>query len=377
MDKLIYCITNDLWQLWERKSPIPINEKGMSLDLIGYSQGSQSTNFMIKNGSIAFDAGISCPYDCDHVGLTHGHSDHSAGLYFYPLHHSKTITKTIEVLDNSPIPKKVKLLVKENHIQNIYVPVEIAHLADELIQAHYNISKGFKMKRSDTCYNIVAVKPGDSIPIKFMNRDATLDVFRCFHGKCPCVGYGITVKITEVLPEYKNLKPEEKKELGIKGVKMTGLVDYPYFFYCGDTDKNILKTTEEQEELILSEDFPKIEKNEEDEHSWRIKKSFELEGYKTHERKLNDYKVIMIECNFLYDEHYEEATKRHHMHYRDIKEYALQNPNCTFILNHFSMRYTYLDIERFFKDPINGKPENVHYWNSANRKIAVNRDDSH
>lgn len=221
------------------------------------------------------------------------------------------------------------------------------------------------------------MRPGDSIPFTFMGKEAMLDIFRCFHGKCACVGYGITVKIMETLPQYKNLTPEEKKELGKSGVKMTGLVDFPYIFYGGDTNKNILKTKEEQEEIISSEEWIEPDENDEDERSWRIKKASSLEGYTKHNRNLNDYKIIMIECNFLYDEHYDEATKRHHMHYRDIKEYALKNPQCTFLLNHFIMRYLYDDIQRFFNDPINGKPNNLFYWNSANRRIQIPRLDSH
>lgn len=97
-----------------KENHLKISEKGMVIDLVGYSQGSQSTNFVIRNANIAFDAGISCPYDCDNVLLTHEHSDHSAALYFYPLHHLKTISKTVFV---SKIDSDIK---KEKYQRKTY-----------------------------------------------------------------------------------------------------------------------------------------------------------------------------------------------------------------------------------------------------------------
>lgn len=372
MEKLDYCFTNDLWRLWENKSPIKIDAKGMPLELVGYSQGSQATNFNIKNASISLDAGISSPYDVNTVLLTHGHSDHSSGIYYYPLHHDKMVVKKETFLesqlhDGSKYCKKKPEFVR--HIQDIFVPEQITHLVDMTIQTNFNMNKGYIQKRTDTNYRIIGVRPGDSIPTTFMGKSATYDVFRCFHGVCPCVGYGITVKTTKTKEKYKNLLPEEKKQLGKQKVIMSEIVDYPYFLYLGDTDKHVLDTDEENNEYMSSCEWKPPIENDDEERSFRVIKSTDIKGYTTHKRHISEYAFIMIECNFLYDEHYDEATKRNHMHYRDIKKFALENPKCTLILNHFSMRYKYNDIESFFNDPKNGKPDNVYYWNCANRNI--------
>lgn len=341
------CFTksNGIWKIWENKGPIKINEKGLPLDIVGWSQGSFRTNFLIKNANISLDSGLSCPYDVDHLLQTHGHCDHNASLFFYCLRQDKFIDSIID-------GKKVKV---KSYLK-IYVPEEIASITDMKLQADFAMTNSVKTEREDTSYEIIGVKHGDSIPTIFMGTESTFDIFRCYHGNIPCVGYGITVKVKKTKDEYRNLTPDEKKELGKKKIQLTENVDYPYFLYLGDTDNNILKE---------NPDIPEVSNNEHLPKSWRIKKSDDLKGYKTHKRKITDFKHIMIECNFLDEKHYDEATNRHHMHWCDIKIFAIQNPNNKIILYHFSRRYKPEQIDMFFNDPKTEKPDNIYWWNSC------------
>lgn len=371
MEKLEFCFVkvNDVWKIWENKSPFIINRKGMVIDLVGFSQGSLRTNFLIKNANISFDAGLSCPYGVDHVLLTHGHCDHSASIFFFTLRNDKFID--VEVEENG---KKVKR--KEKQYLNIYVPEQIAVITDMKIQCDFLMTNGYKRNHTDSSYKIIATKHGDSIPTKFMGNNATFDIFRCFHGDIACVGYGITIKIKQVKQEYINLTPNEKKELGKKKIQLMEIIDYPYILYLGDTDCNILKSEEEIKEITNHVDWIDPPDNKELEFNSRIKRASEIDGYKQHNRKITDFEFIMIECNFLDEEHYNEAIERNHMHYRDIRDFAFKNPSNKFMLYHFSKRYTFEQIEMFFHDPINNCPSNIRWWNCGdhNEKILQFQD---
>ena len=64
--------------------------------------------------------------------------------------------------------------------------------------------------------------------------------------------------------------------------------------------------------------------------------------------ELLTYKTIVTECTFLYPEHQELAVSSMHIHWKDIRPIIESHPNVTFILTHFSARYTDSDIESFF-----------------------------
>ena len=48
----------------------------------------------------------------------------------------------------------------------------------------------------------------------------------------------------------------------------------------------------------------------------------------------NNYPIVIIECTFLEEEHYEEAEKRKHLHWKDLYPIIQTNPETTFILGH-------------------------------------------
>ena len=84
-----------------------------------------------------------------------------------------------------------------------------------------------------------------------------------------------------------------------------------------------------------------------------------LEKYEIVENQdIFKYKVIMIECNFILDEHLDKAKETQHIHWSQLKPIIESHPNNKFILYHFSLRYKPSIIEDFFKD----KPSNCYPW---------------
>jgi ribonuclease BN (tRNA processing enzyme) len=105
--------TKYLWSIWNQHPSVALS--GVNNLLVGYSWAALRTNFVCNR--LVFDAGLSYPGGSDYIFLTHGHSDHSASIYFHTL---------------APMPPGEKRL--------IYVPTEIKDEIDQLLQLTYRIS---------------------------------------------------------------------------------------------------------------------------------------------------------------------------------------------------------------------------------------------
>ena len=104
----------------------------------------------------------------------------------------------------------------------------------------------------------------------------------------------------------------------LSGIEITNTIEVPQFCYMGDTDERIFTN-------------PIIQK----------------------------YPTIIVECTFLYDEHLKNAQKDKHMHWSKLKPFIEIYTDITFILIHFSSRYSDDEINDFFKDK---KLENMLVW---------------
>ena len=71
------------------------------------------------------------------------------------------------------------------------------------------------------------------------------------------------------------------------------------------------------------------------------------------------YPYIIIECTFFNDSHLEKARQKKHLHISDLIPYFEQNQTTTFILIHFSCRYTKNQIKEYSSKY---KFNNVIYW---------------
>ncbi|KAF3357741.1 hypothetical protein VdG1_03078 [Verticillium dahliae VDG1] len=71
--------------------------------------------------------------------------------------------------------------------------------------------------------------------------------------------------------------------------------------------------------------------------------------------------VVITECSFLYEEHRAQAEKTKHTYWPDLEVVVRRWPETTFVIMHFSMRYSDEQVSAFFKglpDP----PRNIVVW---------------
>jgi len=156
-------------------------------------------------------------------------------------------------------------------------------------------------------WTINGVKGGDSFHFGKSNHRVT--VIDCIHN-VPCVGFCFDEKRTKLKSIYQNLKGEELYKLRKEGTEVQETLYKPLFVYLGDTDIVVFK----QNPSVL------------------------------------EYPIIIVECTFLYNdiEVIEKAKKDGHIHWNDLKPIIIDHPMITFILIHFSLRYTEPQIIEFF-----------------------------
>jgi ribonuclease BN (tRNA processing enzyme) len=329
-----FCVssTNKLWQMWEEKCPLQ-NIKWNNTDpiLVGWSKASLRTNFILKKLKISLDAGLSCPYDMDHIFLTHGHADHSASITFY--------------------------LLNEN-VTNIYVPNEITNILREKIKNDYYLTHSKVKDQKRLSHKIIGVNPGNKFNLLIKNSPSVVEIFKCYHS-VPTVGFGISKISSRIKEEYKLLSNDEKKKLGINGINMKEEYEEPFILYLGDTDARVFgididikENNYDSGNIIIGIIF-----------FYLILLIFLLSPTKINKKQdIFKYPIIMVECTFILDEDLEKARIKTHMHWKDLEPVIKSHPNNQFILYHFSRRYTNETIDNFFTKCI--KPDNCHIWNS-------------
>lgn len=150
----------------------------------------------------------------------------------------------------------------------------------------------------------------------------TVSVFKCDHN-VPSVGYLFSTTNHKLKPEYTSLPGPEIKKLRQSGVEITAPVTTPVFAFLGD---GTAATLAAEPEWLRQE-----------------------------------VAVVITECSFLYDKHDAQAEKTKHTKWKDLEKVARKWPKTTFILIHFSMRYSNKDIVEFFNG-LEDPPANIVVW---------------
>jgi len=119
------------------------------------------------------------------------------------------------------------------------------------------------------------------------------------------IGFGISEIREKLKPEYEGLPQQDIIEFK-KTTKITYEKEFPIALFCGDTSSDILPT-------LPFERFP----------------------------------IVIIEASFLDDNHKQEAFEKKHMHISSLEKYFTLHSQTTFVLIHFSSRYTKEMIQNY------------------------------
>ncbi len=133
-----------------------------------------------------------------------------------------------------------------------------------------------------------------------------------------CFGYGLSEIRTKLKEEYLN-KPEEELKILSKTKEITQEYFYPILFFCGDMGFTSL-----------------------------------------YNLPYDKYKLFIIECTFLHDNHIKEAEEKQHLHIKHLIPIVEKYSEINFIFIHFSCRYNKTEIKEYMKKY--DQLKNVTFW---------------
>lgn len=300
-----------------------------NLVLTGRSRAAWATSFVIPQLDVLLDAGLIVNRLRPHnVFITHGHSDH---------------TLVTPAFAHGPV-----VSAPGDAHADVYCPAEVEPFLAGFLRAHKQMDKCAAVRETgevmDHHHTMRPVRAGDVIELQDAKAAAdaggkggksksqgsgsaiSVHVFDCDH-IVPCVGYLFTTTSRRLRPEYQGLPGAEIKRIrGEVGPDaMTAPHTRPIFAFLGDTTASVLAA--EPEWLSGPEGVP----------------------------------VVITECSFLHDEHYAQAQKTKHTAWSDLEPIVRRWPRTTFILTHFSMRYSDKDIADFFA-AVPDCPTNIVVW---------------
>ena len=175
------------------------------LEIIGYSVAGEETVVAIPQLDVCFDVGKAPDQiiSINHVLLTHGHMDHSAGIAYYLSQRNFCGQSPGTVLAPENLLAPIKQIIGAS-----------ARLDGNQIPA-----------------KLVGVKAGDEYQIK---PNLITRVFPTKHSS-GSVGYSVIEKRKKLKPEYRRLTGPQIVELKKQGIEIDYPVELPIATYIGDT----------------------------------------------------------------------------------------------------------------------------------------------
>jgi len=190
----------------------------------------------------------------------------------------------------------------------IYCPVEIVPFVNSYLLSQLQLDLSKDVDPLKLNWTIKGTKAGEEFTFGKSNHKVT--VIDCIHS-VPCIGFCFSEKRTRLKEPYQKLKADELLKLKKEGIDVQELYYKGLFVYLGDTHIDVFKNNP----------------------------------------ILFDYPVIIVECTFLFNEIevIEKANRDGHIHWNDLKPIITSHPTISFVLIHFSLRYTESEIFQFFE----------------------------
>jgi ribonuclease Z len=262
-----------------------------SLQVCGYSRAAHRTGIEIKGLDILLDAGLDVQKSFANIFITHQHLDHCIFLPQYTMNIDKK-EEGITVVSAENILKNIKPYLCEALRMSKNISLEISH--DDILK--YASTK------------FTPITPEQLYTFNNGREQWLVKAIKCFHG-IDSIGFGFSVKKNKLKEQYLQLSGREIKMLKDLHIEITEEIIAPIFLFLGDTNKKIL----ENEEIY-------------------------------------EYKTIIVECTYIYDDEIDLAKTNKHMHWLEIKDYIKKYKTIQFILIHFSMKYKKDEIIKFFQE---------------------------
>ena len=177
--------------------------------IVGYSLAGEETVIGAPELNICFDIGRA-PREVislDHLCITHGHPDHTAGLHYY-------FTQRW-FIGNEP----------GTGAGTAYLPEHLLKPMQDLMEVWSRIEGRY------TKANFVVATPDVDIKLR---RDLILRPFEVNHG-VPALGYSAIEVRNKLKPEFAEKTGPELVELKKKGIQIEYRLEVPLITYCGDT----------------------------------------------------------------------------------------------------------------------------------------------
>lgn len=198
----------------------------------------------------------------------------------------------------------------------IYAPNESQKLFQDFLQITYKLRKGTDKAFGHFC--IIGAFPSMDVDL---NKNGYFVRIYDLHHNVPTRGYGVCQKRSRLNPKYHGFSGKDLKGLKDNGVDINVYIIDKMVAYVLDTTIKCFCTNPE----------------------------------------LLEYRYVIVECTFFMNETC-DVTKNH-IHWCELKQIVLNNPKVQFILVHFSMRYTWDEINNFFDEEKKIIP-NIIVWNN-------------
>ena len=276
--------------------------------IVGIGRSADASAYFVPELGVCFDAGLSVASLAPRsVFLTHGHRDHTAAL---------------------PVLARAA---------RVYVPRAIDPLVRRFLIAEAQLNYGQAQSDAETeAFLGLDLRPVDDGEAFLLEPDRYqgsptplgLEVFTAPHKKgVPSCSYGLFRRKSRLKAEYQGLDKRSLGALVREDVQITEPYDQGVLFFSGDTTIDLLR--------------------------------------ERHQEILPKYETVIHEVTFLGEpsEDLDAATrKKGHTHYAQLHPWIAAFPRTTFVLVHWSLRYSKEEVLAFFDKSYGGVPKNVVLW---------------